>query len=227
MKNKRLIATIAACGLMGALGIGGTMAYLTDTETKQNTFTFGNVEVELLEDQFVADNAKGMMPNEEVSKDPSVKNVGENDAIVFLKVEVPVKNLSVSDPDGSNKTTRNTELFYLKDEAAAITDAKNSFDANWIELTGAEEGTDLSGATRTYVFGYNEKLAKEAETEALFDKVQLKNIVEGTVEGEVNIDVTAYAIQADDIYESDADLTDTLDATNLKKIYDVYVNQSK
>ena len=50
MKNrKRLAVTLAACGLVAAMGIGGTLAYLTDRTEATNSFTFGDVQVDTLE----------------------------------------------------------------------------------------------------------------------------------------------------------------------------------
>lgn len=38
MNKKKALTTMAACGLVAALGVGGTMAYLTDSEQTTNTF---------------------------------------------------------------------------------------------------------------------------------------------------------------------------------------------
>ncbi|MBR6280985.1 MAG: SipW-dependent-type signal peptide-containing protein [Lachnospiraceae bacterium] len=44
MKNGKLVATLGAVALVAAIGLGSTLAYLTDkTETVTNTFTLGNV----------------------------------------------------------------------------------------------------------------------------------------------------------------------------------------
>ena len=44
MKNKKLLTTLGAVALLGAIGVGSTLAYLTDTTgTVTNTFTVGNV----------------------------------------------------------------------------------------------------------------------------------------------------------------------------------------
>ena len=44
MKNKKLLTTLGAVALLGAIGVGSTLAYLSDTTgTVTNTFTVGNV----------------------------------------------------------------------------------------------------------------------------------------------------------------------------------------
>ena len=48
MKNTKLVATLGAVALVAAVGLGSTLAYLTDTtDTVTNTFTFGNVTFDL------------------------------------------------------------------------------------------------------------------------------------------------------------------------------------
>ena len=47
--GRRTAATAAVCAMMGALALGGTMAYLTDNEAHVNTFTVGKVQIDLQE----------------------------------------------------------------------------------------------------------------------------------------------------------------------------------
>ncbi|MSS38704.1 TasA family protein [Clostridium porci] len=63
--KKRLMVTLAASALIGALAVGGTVAYLTDNEVAQNTFTIGKVQIDLLEPAYVVDNAKKYAPESE------------------------------------------------------------------------------------------------------------------------------------------------------------------
>jgi predicted ribosomally synthesized peptide with SipW-like signal peptide len=213
--KKRIVLAAAACALVVSTGIGGTMAYLTDkTDTKVNTFKVGKVEIEVEEPTWDAnkkDNSKyaqNLVPNQTVQKDPQVKNTGNNDAIVFMKVTVPVKSgITFAGANGTKERASGNpeELFYLQTKG---TDEKtaadgNSFGSDWVELTSLEE-TDSSDGTKTYVFGYDKKLAAGsdgkdgASTSALFNQVQLKNVVEGQVdESTQNISIEAYAIQAD------------------------------
>lgn len=57
MKKKKILIAIAALCIMATIAIGGTLAYLTDTKTATNTFTVGNVKIELLESQYHRVNA--------------------------------------------------------------------------------------------------------------------------------------------------------------------------
>lgn len=55
--NKRLVLSTAAVLGVSALATGGTIAYFTDYATKTNTFTLGNVDIELYESQLHRVNA--------------------------------------------------------------------------------------------------------------------------------------------------------------------------
>ena len=89
MKRKLIIA-LALC-LALALGIGGTMAYLTATTTAVvNTFTIGNVGLELKETK--GDLVEGkhqfkMVPGNTIEKDPTVTvTAGSEDCWLFVKL---------------------------------------------------------------------------------------------------------------------------------------------
>lgn len=46
---KRAIAFLLVVALTAAIAIGGTMAYLTDTDMDTNVMTLGNVKIDQLE----------------------------------------------------------------------------------------------------------------------------------------------------------------------------------
>lgn len=48
---KRILAMVLSVAIVAAVAIGGTVAYLTDTDSATNVFTVGNVEIKLLEHQ--------------------------------------------------------------------------------------------------------------------------------------------------------------------------------
>ena len=100
MNKKKALTTMAACGLVAALGVGGTMAYLTDSEQTTNTFTIGKVKIDVQEPGWdttdknnnnIPDKAEDVVPNQELAKNPLIENTGSNSAVVFLKVTVPTK----------------------------------------------------------------------------------------------------------------------------------------
>ncbi len=87
MKKRNLITCVVALVLVAALGIGATLAYLTDSDTAKNTFTTGNVKIDLVEPGWDDEKAQDLEPGDIIAKDPAVVNTGKNDAYMMIKVE--------------------------------------------------------------------------------------------------------------------------------------------
>lgn len=92
---------------------------------------------------------------------------------------------------------------------------------------------------KRYVFGYKQAIqgstthdgsaqsADNKKTTPLFDKIQLKNMLENEIdEATESVIVRSYAIQASELLENSADLGDNLTEANLGKIYDIYIRQN-
>lgn len=217
--KKKLTLAIAACALTLTLAFGVTMAYMTDSEGVTNTVTVGKVNIDLEEPGYPgndSDEVKNVIPNQEVVKDPQIENTGINDALVFLRVEIPQE--TYTDEDDGTWKQKKQNLFRLKD----ISD-------QW-ELLRTETITDANGKEKaSYVYGYKKALAKNSTTDKLFQKVQMKNAMESDLNGNVeDIVVTACAIQATDI--PDIDLTPGSDGTigkdALDQVYEIFLKQS-
>lgn len=73
MKKKSILVAAIAVMLVAALVVGGTLAYFTDTDSAKNTFTVGNVKIELLESSLHRENAG--YSNDTTVNDVSPKNV--------------------------------------------------------------------------------------------------------------------------------------------------------
>lgn len=92
---KKTIAIVALVVLVAVASVLGTLAYLTDTKTVENTFTMGDVRIKL--DETDVNNPKGdrvtkndyeVYPGAIVTKDPIVHNVGANGAYIRATVNV-------------------------------------------------------------------------------------------------------------------------------------------
>ena len=234
-ENKKSVAiTLAALCLLGVLSVGGTMAYLTDNDTKTNTFTYGKVDIELEEPSWNETKAKDLVANQVVAKDPKIKNVESNDAIVFLKVSVPLKKVETAADDGTKQAAAVKELFLTSADGTTAFNEGAFDNTNWDLISteyfsaGASIGASKTDAADKVerVYGYKTKLAKNTTTSELFKAVKAINVIEGQVDAGVNQDivVSAYGIQANNIASIN---TDTLDNATLKQVYDVYVNQHK
>ena len=199
MKKKKTI--LAALVLLLVVAVGGAIAYFTDTDTKTNTFTIGNVDISLTEDGWAAladannndipDVAEDMMPGESVTKDPIINNLStKNPAYVFAKVEVPCTTIVAP-------ATTSEELFTY------------TTNAGWTELSSAAVAC-TSGGTATHVYYYGTggtltALAKAANasptptSNPVFSSVTLRSTLKGNegLTGNKNIVVTGYGIQTE------------------------------
>lgn len=245
--NAKKIGMIAVCaailcglgaGAMKTYQIANTSAYLTDREVSTNVYTVGRVDIIGKEPNWdptdtnnngVPDKSEHQVPNQELPKDPQIQNVDEhNGAVVFVKVTVPVENVTKVNDDGTKDTKKKQEIFYMKQNSDAASTHENHFHSNWIELASEEIGKGMNGPVRTYVFGYNKVLEPGKTTDPLFQKTQLKNILEGELDSATKrtITINYLAIQSSDVFEQSVDLTKKLDVANLTKIYDIYMNQN-
>ena len=200
MKKRKTI--IAAIVLFAIFLVGGAIAYFTDSDTKTNIFTIGNVDITLTEPLWSAlpnadgnempDAAEDMMPGETVTKDPTINNVSEdNPAFVFAKVQVPCTTIVAP-------ATESVELFTY------------SPNADWTELTTAKIAcTDGGTATHVYYYGTNgtlTPLAKAVDDQTptptatpVFSSVTLRSSLTGNegLTGAKQIIVTGYGIQTE------------------------------
>lgn len=239
MRGTKKAGTMILAGALAAtLLVGGTFAYFTDGDTAANTFTVGKgVAIDLQEPGFDEENeAKDILPNQEIAKDPKVLNTGSRDAYVFLQVKVPTKTLITAASDGTKADLEETQLFSY-DKNPNWTLVTNSTVSDAIESGVAIEVANKTGdfgqhqaaiegseGYVTYVYAYTgsdastlEAVAAEAETPALFPAVRFVNAVEDQLEGTTSdITVTAYAIQADFLDNKD----ETIDGTNAAGVSD-------
>lgn len=94
--RKKVVALAAALALVVGVGIGGTLAWLSDqTEPVVNTFTYGDINIKLTETDTNLDgddspntNCYVMMPGETITKDPVVTvEKGSEDCWLFVKLK--------------------------------------------------------------------------------------------------------------------------------------------
>lgn len=112
---KKKITALCLCAAMLAIAIvGASLAYFTDTKEATNTFTLGNVKIDLIEEEktdnglttFTQD--KVLVPGKSndgnaVSKIVTVKNTGKNDAWVWVDLKIPAYLVSKEYPTNESK----------------------------------------------------------------------------------------------------------------------------
>ena len=191
MKKRKLL--LAALAFLFILGIGSTIAYLTDTtDVKTNTFTIGGVEIELNEDAW--DSGYGatptaLVPGQQVTKDPVIENTGDVSAYVFMKVVEPCVN--------------GKKVFTY------------TINSSWSTVTAGTCSGDTD-ATSVYAYGSSSamtELAEDATTPALFNgstnQVTLNQNLDNTdieelrgrdaTDHTVDMTLTGYGIQKENV----------------------------
>jgi len=93
--KKRTLAYLVAAGACCVALVGGTLAYFTDSQVKENVFTTGNVDITLNE---VFEQDSLLVPGLDVQKEVTVTNVGTLDSYVRVHIAVP-KILDSGDPE--------------------------------------------------------------------------------------------------------------------------------
>lgn len=83
--NAKMITMIVALSLVLCTALGGTVAWLIDkTETVQNTFTYGDINIELTE---TTGATYKMMPGTDLAKNPTIfVNAESEDCWLYVKV---------------------------------------------------------------------------------------------------------------------------------------------
>lgn len=193
-KRKTKKKLLVVCAVAAVMLIGGASAYFTATDSADNTWTIGNVAIDLQEPNYDESDKTNIAPNQELDKDPQVENTGSNDAFVFVEFSIPKATVATANDNGSLNESQLQELFTY------------SINDGW-SLVSSSQGED----SNTYVYAYASNgvctaLAADVTTPVLFTngKITFKNIVEGQLGGPVTIPVHAYAIQTSDITSDDS-----------------------
>ncbi len=173
--KKKLTAVSLVVALLAIAIIGTSLAYFTDDDEATNTFTVGNVKIELAEEKWdeAVDNSENenMYPGQTIDKDPVVTNIGKNPAFI----RISVTNLDQFGEDAMI-------VYATGGEAGELGE-------NWVD---GEDG----------YYYYLLPLDPEASTSALFETITLPVSIENDEETE-DIVVTAYAVQAQGIEAED------------------------
>lgn len=168
--KRKILSLCLVVALAATAVIGGTLAYFSDTDAQKNTFTTGNVAIDLWED--FGDNdplgteelipatgsaQAGTLKNG-IEKEVYVENTGSEDAYVRVHIAIP-SILDDAQPDFD--ASKNVLHFNYDEESVA--DSK----WNWSKSVDGTTGSDWNYYTTTidnvsynvYVVTYETKLA--------------------------------------------------------------------
>lgn len=100
--KKKLFISVVAVALVACFAIGGTLAWLTDkTESKVNTFTVGDVNIDLTEE---TEGPYKVIPGKNITKDPVVSvEAGSEACWLFVKVDESANWPDFKDDDNNRK----------------------------------------------------------------------------------------------------------------------------
>lgn len=203
--KKRGLASLVVAGTLAAtLCMGGVFAYLTATDSVTNTFGLTDSHsIEVVEPNWdttdedgngVPDALEATLPGQVVAKDPQVKNLKDFDAYVFLEVQVPTKNVQLEGEDAASLH----ELFsYDVNEGwSEYTFVEDEDGGHWEKGAGGKYDATTGMTTHTYL--YDEAVAGNATSGALFDEVTVANYINDQLGGDMiaNIQIDGHSIQA-------------------------------
>ena len=85
--KKALLLTILSIVLVAVMAIGGTIAFFTDKDEVTNTFTMGNVKIDLDEPNWEEDDGLNLLPGNVRTKDPTVTAV---DGKSYMRIRLEI-----------------------------------------------------------------------------------------------------------------------------------------
>ena len=186
MKAMSKVLLLALCAVLLVVStVFATFAYLTSTDSVENTFTFGRVSITLDEATVNTDgtiksgsdrektegrtdaNKYHLIPGHMYTKDPTIHVSDDSeDCWLFVKLENGLKGIIESDP------------------AMSIEDQMTKMN-NWTLIDQTKN-----------IYAYNAIVSKNAHI-PVFDAFELTDNAEVQNYGSAKIVVTAYAVQAD------------------------------
>ena len=194
MKKKIMAAALAVC-MMATLVAGMTLAYFTDTESKTNTFTVGNVDITLTEPSWLGDTSEDavrLIPGKTIAKDPTITVATTSQtAYTFMKVQLSADFL---------------ELLNTWATAQKVTDPSAVIGA-WFKTPEGYSPKIMAMGSDYVILGV---LSPKAAGESVkyFDAVTVPGTVTQNMikaNGTYTINITAYAIQAEGFVGENAD----------------------
>lgn len=177
MNKKKLYTLVGSLVLVGAIGVGATLAYFTDNDVAKNVVTMGHVDIDLDEPNYTpgVDNVmEDLVPGETITKDPTI-TVAEDSQPAFIRAKIEFLM------DGAPM-----EAKYASELEGQLT----------LEGTKLVEDTSWKkGEGNYYYFQYE---VDPGEKIVLFDEVTIpSNWGNDVADSEIQIIVSAEAIQSE------------------------------
>ena len=215
--KKKLTAIFLCVALVAIAVVGASLAYFTDKDEATNTFTMGNVKIDLQE-TFDEENAvlrPGSQTTNKIEKKVWIKNIGTENAYVLYEWYIPSVLDSTDGSTGTNNVLhvnsngnswdkyRENSNFWKEGQTEAL-----PLEQTWDHDPETELGLTVGpeGFIRTetiddiqynvYLVLYHGKLAPKAETSVAMNGAYLDSKVDNAVDADGNV---YYTINGDKI----------------------------
>lgn len=173
--KKKILSLCVVLALAATAIIGGTLAYFSDTDAQKNTFTTGNVEIDLWEDFGANTGSEELIPAvdedvDSIEKEVYVTNTGSEDAYVRVHIAIP----SVLEEANKFDAAEGVLHFAIADNSAEAgkwdwSDAAD--DDDYTTMSNTYTATIDNVEYNVYVVTYTKALAKDDATVDAISKV--------------------------------------------------------
>lgn len=208
-KTTKVLLTLACAVLLVAASVMGTLAYLTDHDSVNNTFTVGKVDINLDEKDVTktdgsrteTGNSYHLLPGHTYDKDPTVTVLKGSDSSYIRMLVTVTFDQKLAD---ATLATKLDSIFVGYDANNWPRESKNVSTATVGEGDNKKEVTVI-----TYEYRYKETVsAKDSDValDALFDQVKIPDTWDNNdmkAVGNFKIEVVAQAIQASGFVAAD------------------------
>ena len=205
MNKKKLSITIAA-GVLAITVVGGSLAWFTSTETKTSNFTTGSISHEIVEDFDETRASQGLLPGDEVNKDVWIKNTGNSDALLRVKITPVWMN---GEQEDKTLDTDSIQLVFDTNVQTLLKESGITKGATWVY------GND-GYFYYTSILPVNSK-AIEMKTEKLLDAVRLSGSITDQskyANKEMSVKIESETVQVNkDAYKETWKTTATVEAS--------------
>ena len=225
---KKKIVALCLCVALAVVAIGGaTLAYFTDTDQETNTFTVGNVKIDLQE-TFDEQNAvlrPGSQSTKKIEKKVWIENVGTEDAYVWYEWYIPSALDSVDGSTGTNNVLhvnsngnswdkyRDNSKYWPEGQTEALP-LEQTWDHDPETELNLEVGPEGFIRTETvdgiqynvYLVLYHGVLAPNAETTVAMNGAYLDSKVNNAVDADGNVYYTIDGVAIDYDFSKDINI---------------------
>lgn len=191
--KKSLIYGVVSLTLFAAIILSSAFAWLKARDDVRNSFTLGDVKVELWEnfdtnfngsvergeiygpddpDTIMMTGENKILPSETVIKQPYIKNTGKNDAYVYMSVGIPKDDVVISSPATG-------EIDYDGSGVIEVFSLEGMDNENWSLVSS--DPLRIDDNYNYYLYAYNKPLPAGEDTENLFGGVKYANVVENFI----------------------------------------------